>query len=73
MKTKKKARKSRARVLVEYSHNNSGGHWWLTDDDWRELEKAGWKVEWYGEKANQSLDSRRYQQTERRVCPPSGV
>lgn len=31
---------------VEYDSNNSGGSWWLTDDDWRALEKAGWKVEW---------------------------
>lgn len=31
---------------VEYNPNNSGGHWWLTDDDWRALEKAGWKVQW---------------------------
>lgn len=31
---------------VEYDSNNSGGDWWLTDDDWRALEKAGWKVAW---------------------------
>lgn len=31
---------------VEYSSNNSGGHWWLTDDDWKQLELAGWKVAW---------------------------
>jgi hypothetical protein len=31
---------------VEYSSNNSGGHWWLTDDDWLALEKAGWEVKW---------------------------
>lgn len=33
-------------MKVEYSSNNSGGHWWLTDADWYALEKAGWKVEW---------------------------
>jgi hypothetical protein len=32
---------------VEYSSNNSGGRWWLTDDDWLALEKAGWKVSWF--------------------------
>lgn len=33
-------------VLLRYSSNNSGGSWWLTDNDWLALEKAGWKVEW---------------------------
>lgn len=33
-------------MKVEYSSNNSGGHWWLTDEDWYALEKAGWKVRW---------------------------
>lgn len=31
---------------VEYSSNNSGGSWWLTDDDWKNLEAAGWEVDW---------------------------
>lgn len=31
---------------VEYSSNNSGGYWWLTDEDWKNLEKAGWEVDW---------------------------
>ena len=31
---------------LEYSHNNSGGSWWLKDEDWKNLEKAGWKVQW---------------------------
>lgn len=31
---------------VEYTSNNSGGHWWLTDEDWAALEKDGWHVEW---------------------------
>ncbi len=34
-----------ARQVVEYNSNNSGG-WWLNDNDWYALEKAGWKVEW---------------------------
>ena len=29
-----------------YSSNNSGGNWWLTDNDWKALEAAGWKVNW---------------------------
>lgn len=31
---------------VTYSTNNSGGYWWLSDDDWRALEAAGWEVAW---------------------------
>lgn len=33
-------------MYVEYDSNNSGGDWWLSDDDWRALEQAGWKVVW---------------------------
>lgn len=33
-------------MKVKYSSNNSGGDWWLTDEDWRRLEEAGWEVEW---------------------------
>lgn len=33
-------------MYVEYSSNNSGGSWWLEDQDWRSLEAGGWKVEW---------------------------
>jgi hypothetical protein len=35
------------RYTVEYSSNNSGGDWWLHDDDWLALEAAGWDVHWY--------------------------
>ena len=35
-------------ILVEYDSTNSGGDWWLSDDDWINLEKAGWHVEWGG-------------------------
>lgn len=35
-------------MKVEYSSNNSGGGWWLTDKHWQKLEKAGWEVEWGG-------------------------
>ncbi len=31
---------------TEYSSNNSGGRWWLSDDDWHNLEAAGWKIQW---------------------------
>lgn len=33
-------------MKVKYSSNNSGGSWWLSDEDWRALEAAGWQVEW---------------------------
>jgi hypothetical protein len=33
-------------MRVKYSHNNSGGYWWLDDEDWYALETAGWKVNW---------------------------
>lgn len=33
-------------LLIEYSSNNSGGSWWLSDKDWKNLEEAGWKVQW---------------------------
>jgi len=33
-------------VKVEYDSNNSGGSWWLNDDQWKALEKAGWVVDW---------------------------
>lgn len=33
-------------MYVEYSSNNSGGYWWLTDQDWKNLEAAGWEVQW---------------------------
>lgn len=31
-------------MKVTYSSNNSGGSWWLNDEQWRALEKAGWKL-----------------------------
>ena len=33
-------------MKIEYCSNNSGGEWWLTDQNWRDLEAAGWRVEW---------------------------
>jgi hypothetical protein len=32
--------------MIEYLTNNSGGHWWLTDANWKALEDAGWNVQW---------------------------
>lgn len=29
-----------------YDSNNSGGYWWLEDEDWEALEGAGWSVHW---------------------------
>lgn len=34
-------------MYVEYSSNNSGGSWWLTDKNWKDLANAGWEVQWY--------------------------
>jgi hypothetical protein len=34
------------KMKIEYSSNNSGGDWWLKDEDWKVLEKAGWVVNW---------------------------
>jgi len=35
-------------IEVEYRANNSGGNWWLDDEDWMALEDAGWHVKWGG-------------------------
>lgn len=34
-------------MLVKYDSNNSGGSWWLCDNDWFALGRAGWKVNWF--------------------------
>jgi hypothetical protein len=44
-------------AYVEYRSNNSGGSWWLTDENWKALEAAGWEVDWY---ANQKNDTFTY-------------
>ena len=33
-------------MKIRYESNNSGGHWWLSDKNWKDLEKAGWNVSW---------------------------
>ena len=42
---------------VEYDSNNSGGNWWLTDDDWKALEQAGWVVAWIKDNDSYTGDS----------------
>lgn len=37
-------------MKVIYSSNNSGGRWWLEDEDWKKLESGGWAVEWKEER-----------------------
>lgn len=32
--------------MINYISNNSGGSWWLTDEDWINLEKWWWRVFW---------------------------
>lgn len=36
-------------MKIVYSSNNSGGSWCLSDEDWKNLEAAGWTVEWKNE------------------------
>ena len=33
-------------MIITYSSNNSGGSWWLTDQNWYDLEEAGWSISW---------------------------
>lgn len=35
-------------AVVTYDSNNSGGSFWLCDDDWDKLAAAGWTVHWNG-------------------------
>ena len=32
--------------ILSYENNNSGGVWWLSDQDWFALAEAGWTVHW---------------------------
>ena len=45
--------------LYEYESNNSGGDWWLLDQDWKDLENAGWRVWWGG--VNADYTDRKYE------------
>lgn len=31
-------------VLVEYETHNYAGDWWLKDEDWLNLQRAGWEI-----------------------------
>jgi len=42
-------------MKLEYSSNNSGGSWWLTDDDWYAMEREGWIIEWFDDRFLDSL------------------
>jgi len=42
-------------MKIEYFSNNSGGSWWLSDEDWKNLEAAGWTVYWAKEKGHSAL------------------
>lgn len=42
--------------VMEYDSNNSGGGWWLKDEDWLKLEEAGWTVHWV--RPNENPDPR---------------
>lgn len=41
---------------VEYSSNNSGGSWWLNDEDWFALEAAGWEIDWFKDRERNIRD-----------------
>lgn len=44
-------------MKVEYDSNNSGGGWWLNDRQWKDLEAAGWEVDWYAGKTRPFRDN----------------
>lgn len=33
-------------MKIRYYSNNSGGSFWLSEADWKNLEEAGWDVVW---------------------------
>ena len=43
-------------MLIKYSSNNSGGDWWLSDEDWYKLEGAGWVIDWVKNQKNHTSD-----------------
>lgn len=40
-------------MRVTYTSNNSGGSWWLNDQDWKALEDSGWVVDWFSNRSNE--------------------
>ena len=47
-------------MYTEYESNNSGGDWWLSDDDWRALEAAGWVVDWRNKSMSPLVENGRW-------------
>jgi len=45
-------------MKIEYTSNNSGGDWWLSDKNWKDLEAAGWQVNWKKDEPNPPKDGR---------------
>lgn len=43
---------------IQYSANNSGGTWWLSLEDWKALEEAGWLVQWFDWEEGRTEDLR---------------
>jgi hypothetical protein len=41
-------------MKITYDSNNSGGSWWLSDENWRALEAGGWTVHWAKDNQYQS-------------------
>src|SRR5271165_5422822 len=56
----KKKAKGIKMIKVKYRSNNSGGDWWLDDEDWFNLEKAGWEIEWVKDDKNLSDKNGRF-------------
>lgn len=47
-------------MIIEYSSNNSGGSWWLKDEDWNALESNGWRVLWIKDEKPIELGGHRF-------------
>ena len=46
--------------IVEYTTNNSGGSWWLTDQNWHDLAAAGWDVKWWKDQDHKYFAGERF-------------
>lgn len=45
-------------MKTTYTSTNSGGSWWLGDEHWLALEKAGWVVKWVKDEPQDSIRNR---------------
>lgn len=43
------------KTFVEFSPNNSGGHWWVTNQNFSDLEKSGWIIPWCKDNSDKSF------------------